>query len=177
MKKAGVLFVIMAMALSAMAQEDAISRFYKKYENNSDFTRINISPKMFSMFADLELNGDKEDQEVMNMIKDLKGLKILSHDNTKNGMALYEEAFKLLPKNEFEELMSIQEKDNQMKFMIREKNGTINELVMLIGGEKEFFLMSIMGNLDLKQLSKLSGKMNIKGLEELEKLDDKKKRN
>ena len=45
---------------------------------------------------------------------------------------------------------------------------------MIAGGNEEFMLLSLFGEIDLKQVSKISKKMNIDGLEQLEKIKDKK---
>jgi len=58
-----------------------------------------------------------------------------------------------------------------MKFMISEKDGIITELVMVVGGKKSFFVMSLYGEIDLAKISKLSKSMNVKGMEYLKNLD------
>jgi len=68
--------------------------------------------------------------------------------------------------------MSIKDGDTDMKFMIKEKGNIISELLMIGGGDREFYIMSIVGDIDLKQISKLSSKMNIDGLQNLDKLKD-----
>ena len=42
---------------------------------------------------------------------------------------------------------------------------------MVLGGEHEFLLLSLVGDIDLKQISKLSKSMDIDGFQNLEKLD------
>jgi hypothetical protein len=48
----------------------------------------------------------------------------------------------------------------------------VNELVLVVGGHKSFFIMSLYGEIDLKSISKLSKSMKVKGIEYLENLDD-----
>ena len=43
----------MLIAMTTQAQ-DAISRFYEKYENDHTFTNVTITSRMFSLFTDLE---------------------------------------------------------------------------------------------------------------------------
>jgi len=47
-------------------------------------------------------------------------------------------------------------------------------LVMIAGGNEEFMVLSLFGEIDLKQVSKISKRMNIEGLENLENVKDKK---
>jgi hypothetical protein len=132
-----------------------------------------MSSKMFSLMANLEVENP-EDQEVVNMISKLKGLKILAKEEARNSRELYKEALGMIPAKEYEELMSVRDKDKDMKFFIKESGGKISELVMVAGGNEEFMLLSLFGEIDLKQVSKISKKMNIDGLENLENIKDKK---
>ncbi|HYG03795.1 MAG TPA: DUF4252 domain-containing protein, partial [Chryseosolibacter sp.] len=83
-------------------------------------------------------------------------------------------AFALVPAKEFEELMSVRDKDKDMKFYIKENAGKISELVMIMGGLEDFMVMSLFGEIDLKQVSRIGKKMNVHGLENLKNLDDQK---
>ncbi len=69
--------------------------------------------------------------------------------------------------------MVIKEKDQDVKFLINEKDGKIIELLLIAGGKDENVLISIKGNINLKNISKLSKSMNINGLEHLEEIDKK----
>lgn len=173
MKKLMVGIVMMAVAVAAQAQGDAISKFFSKYQNDESFSQVNMSSKMFSLMANLEVENP-EDQEVVNMISKLKGLKILAKEEARNSRELYKEALGMIPAKEYEELMSVRDKDKDMKFFIKESGGKISELVMVAGGNEEFMLLTLFGEIDLKQVSKISKKMNIDGLENLENIKDKK---
>jgi CII-binding regulator of phage lambda lysogenization HflD len=60
-----------------------------------------------------------------------------------------------------------------VKFMIDEQGGKISEMLMIVGGNEEFMIMSIFGEIDLKQISRIGSRMNIKGLENLKNMDKK----
>jgi len=171
MKKSLIIIGIIFTSFAAKAQDDAISKFFEKYQDDEDFTQVNITSRMFGLFTDMEVN-DEEDQEVLDAISKISGLKILVKEDTHNGKALYKEAFSKLPKGEFDDLMSIRDGDTDMKFMIKEKGKIISELLMIAGGDEQFFILSIVGDIDLKQISKLSSKMNIDGLKGLENLKE-----
>ena len=156
--------------LGASAQEDAISKFFSKYENDDSFTQINITARMFGLFANFD-TGDQEDQDVIDAISKVKGLKILAKEDVNNGKKLYDEALKMIDSKEYEELMTVRDKDSDMKFLIKEKGGIIEELLMIMGSDDNFFLLSLIGDIDLKQISKLSKSMDIDGFEKLEHID------
>ncbi len=164
------ILTIVALVVAVQANgQDAISRFFEKYNDDDSFTNVSITSRMFSLFTDLEMESE-EDQEVLDAISKLKGLKILAKDGV-NGKSMYKEALGMLPKSEFEELMSVREEDNDMKFMIKESGKVISELVMVMGGDDNFFILTIFGEIDLKQVAKLSKAMDIDGLDNLKNLD------
>ncbi len=162
------------MTMTAAQAQDAISKFFSKYQTDESFTQVNISGKMFSLFTNMEADTP-EDKEVLQAISKLKGLRILRKENTSDARNLYKEAFGLIPMKEFEELMSVRDKDQDMKFYIKESGGKISELVMIMGGIDDFMVMSIFGEIDLKQVARIGKKMDVDGLDKLQKIDDKKK--
>lgn len=175
MKK--LVIVGLAVLFSAQLQaQDAITKFFGKYETDDSYSHVSITSRMFGLFTDLEVEN-KEDQEVLDAISKLEGLKILAKENTSNGKALYAEALGKLPKGEYDELMSIRDEDKDMKFLIKERSGKISELLMVMGGNQEFFILSLFGEIDLKQIAKISSAMDIDGLEGLERLNDRDKKN
>lgn len=166
--------VMMVMSVAAMAQGDAISKFFSKYQNDESFSQVTVSSKMFNLFTNMEVESP-EDKEVLDAISKLKGLRILAKENTRDSRALYKEAMAMIPVKEYEELMTVRDKDKDMKFFIKETSpGKISELVMVAGGNEEFMVLSLFGEIDLKQVSKMGKKMDVDGLQNLDKLKDKK---
>jgi hypothetical protein len=64
-----------------------------------------------------------------------------------------------------------------MKFFTKESGGKISELVMVMGGNEEFMVLTLFGEIDLKDISKIGKSVNIEGLENLEKVKDHDKKN
>lgn len=152
--------------------QDAISKFFTKYQDDESFSQVTISSKMFGLFTEMEATTP-EDKEVLDAISKLKGLRILGKQDARNARDLYKEAFNLIPMKEYEELMSVRDKDKDMKFLIKQnKNGTISELLMVMGGNTDFMVLSLFGEIDLKQVSRIGKKMDVKGLENLERMGD-----
>lgn len=173
MKKLMVGAVMMLMAVGAFAQGDAITKFFAKYQNDETFSQVTVSSKMFGLLTNMEVEKP-EDQEVINAIGKLKGLRVLSKDNTRDGRILYKEALSLMPMKEYEELMSVRDEDKDMKFFIKEMApGKIAELVMVSGGADSFMVLSLFGEIDLKQIGRIGSKMDIDGLENLHNIDKK----
>src|SRR5690242_19047475 len=142
MKKGLICLAVMLLSSTAWAQETALSRFFHKYENDTSFTVITISPRMFNMFSKVQ-TGDAESQEILEVAKKLTGLRILVKENARNGMQLFKEASSQLSR-EYEELMTVRDKEDDLRFLVKEApNGNIRELIKLIGSPGEFFALSL----------------------------------
>lgn len=166
-------FLLLVASLAGQAQNNAISKYFQQYVDQEGFTSIYISPRMFNMFAN---KAEEDGEEMKEVVSRLTGLHMLAAESLPpgEGMRLYNEAAdKLVKPKAYEELMSIREEDEQVRFYVLNSNvpDRINELLMLIGGEDNFFLMSITGNLRLEDISDLSESMDIDGMDNLKKLD------
>jgi len=153
----------------AFGQLDAINQFFEDYRNNSEFTQINISPKMFEMLATMDEESEM-DSETMEMIKSLTGLKILTTELTPR--KYYEEFLARVETSSYEELMTIRDGDSDVKFLIKDSDGgnIVNELLLLVGGDTDFVLMSFAGKIHLDKVAKLAKNININGAEHLDNL-------
>lgn len=174
MKKISIVMALIAVGTAAFAQGTEVTKFFDKYAGDESFTtQATISSKMFSLFTNMEATT-AEDKEVIDAISKLKGLRILGKDKTNGARTYFTEALAVVNKNKYDELMSVRDKDKDMKFYIKENSpGKIGEFVMLIGSNSEFMIISLFGEIDLKQISKIGRKMNVDGLDKLEKMGDK----
>ncbi len=156
--------VAISFSIQTQAQGDAISNFFSNYMEDDDFTSIYVDNKLFSMISKLDLE-DSEDQEAIDMLKDIKGLRILTSEN--RPMELYREAMSKFNTSNYESLMSVKSKGENVRFWIRENNNVIDELLLLVGGKDDFVLLSFLGKIDLNKIQKLSNKIDVKGAEHL----------
>ena len=172
MKKISILLVIMLLpTLNMFAQNDIISTLFSQYAEDENFTKVTVSSKMFQLFTNIE-PGDKDEEEILDAISKLKGLKVLASDSVANPRQLFDNVVKKITSEKYEELMEVKDADEDMKFMIKETKGVISELIMVIGGNRRFVLISLYGEIDLKNISKLSKSLNIKGMEYLQHVND-----
>lgn len=144
------LFALVSM--SAFAQKNAMSTYFSEYQNREDFTQVQLTGKIFEIIASLE-GGDEDMKEAQELFENISGISLVASEETEDGYALYKSAMKKL--KGFELLMNVKEKDADFSIMIDEHNGTIDELVMIGGGESNFVIVDIYGEIDLNQLSKV----------------------
>ena len=175
MKTQKVTFALIAAlccAASLMGQ-DAIDKYFGALSKDPDVTSIVISSKMFKLFANIDAESE-DGKTAVEAMKGLTGIKILTKESSDGAGKIFNIAMKSLG-SEYEMLMSIDEKEENVRFFIREEGDTVRELLMMVGAEKNFFVMSISGNIDLEKLSSLSKSMNVGGMNYLQNLDDKDK--
>jgi len=126
------------------AQNDAISRFFNKYAEDERFTTVFISPKLFQMVAKIAVD-DPEWEQYREVIKDLGGLRILTSDSIPNSMKLYQEIYQRLPTKEYEELLTVRDGEEHVRFMIRQTDEVISELLLLVAAPDDFTMISFLG--------------------------------
>lgn len=154
-----------------LAAQDAIDRYFDQLQEDPNVTSITISSKMFQLFAKLDSESE-EGKSAMEAMRGLKGIRILSKENGDAELnKSFHKALNSLGK-EYETLMSVDDKEEKVRFFIREKEDVVEELLMLVGGSNTFFVMSISGNIDLAKISSLSKSMNVGGMNYLEGLED-----
>jgi hypothetical protein len=171
MKRIAITLIVVLAGLQAYAQNDVISSLFEQYNDNPAFTKVSISNKMFELFTKIDAS-DPDDKAVLDAIGKLKGLKVVAADSVPDSRKVYQDAVSRIQKKNYSELMSVKDGKEDMLFLIREKGPIIEELVMVAGGHKSFMVLSLYGEIDLNSISKLSKSMNIKGMEQLQKLDD-----
>lgn len=174
------LFLLFACAsLTVGAQDDAISKFFNQYVNDDAFTVVYISPKMFDLFTKMDLHemadvkDDPDAKAALEIIQGLKGLRVLTTEAAP--MKYFQEAKTKIPTGEYDLLMTVRDQgDENVEIFTKDSSeGTISELLIMVGGSDEFVLLSIVGDIDLKKISRLGKVMDVKGAEHLEKVGEK----
>jgi len=81
---------------------------------------------------------------------------------------------KVIPTSDYELLLTARDGGENVRFMVKESGDIVKELLMIVGGDSDFALISFIGNIDLKKIGKLAEALDIDNLEYLKNLDDKK---
>lgn len=174
MKKLVIIAFVTLSAAGVMAQGSVVNKYFNELADNEAYTKVSVNSKMFSLFTDLETGSEAED-EFLKAVSKLKGLKIIVADSVPESASMYARALNDVKGAGYEELMSVRDAGENMLFSIKEKGGKIEELLMIAGGGKKFVFLSLYGEIDLKNISKIARAMNVEGLENLGKMNDEKK--
>lgn len=190
-KKAVVLLALMIAPMVSFGQS-----FFNKYESMKGVTSGVISQKMFKMIATIDVNlDDPEAQGYLDMVKKIESIKVLSTGDDNISSSLAADTEKYISSSRLDELMRFKDGNQTVKFYVKEgrDENHVKELLMYISGLKELtkdskieingekrdvetILISIVGDVDLREISKITSKMNIPGGEHLEKAGKGKKK-
>jgi hypothetical protein len=163
MKNLFIAAIALFSVTAVSAQKNAIEKHFSDFEQLDDFTKVNVTSKMFELALHVEGQTDEE-KELIEAISNVEGLSVLAKDNAENSMALYKEAIKR-PGSSFEELMTVDDKEAQVVFMIKESGGVIDELLVIYGTDDEFAIVDIWGEIDLKQVRKMTEAFTTYGMD------------
>lgn len=173
MKTLFVAAVLLILSTATQAQS-IMDNLFEKYSGTEGYTSVYISKYMFDMFRRDDVAKNQDAEELEQVISKLDGIKILVTDDdpaTPAPVSLYNEIMKLIPSSSYKEVMVVKEKDQDIKFFVKEnKDKRVAELLMVIGGPDQSVLLSIIGDIDMKNISKLARTMNVEGMENLNKI-------
>lgn len=181
--------LVIVLALTVAPIMSFSQSLFDKYEDIDGVTSVIINQKMFSMLASFNVStDDPETDDFLNMVKQLKSLKVLTTEDEAISEKLKSDVNKYLKGSKLEELMRIKEGEQTIKFYVREgkDENHVKELLMFVTGLKEItkdsnieingkkreietVLLTLTGDIDLREISKLTGDLNIPGGEHLEK--------
>ncbi len=166
------LLLTLGMAQPVLAQEDAIVRYFREYAESEDFSSVYISGTMLKLLGKSDTRP--EETELRASFNRLAGLRILASDSLPDGMRYYRDFVSTLQRQSYEELMRVQDPEEKVLFLIRHgaDGETIEELLMLVGSTHQFFMLSIIGEIDLDAIARLAEGMEIEGMESLGRIKE-----
>lgn len=169
--KTSILFVIMLIPFLTMAQETPTVKFFEKHSEDSGYTSVYITKNTFDFFA--KISDDEDAKSFTKSVSSLNSIKVLENDgNTDNveNNIFYTELLPSLTK--YSEILKVKEDGQFIRIFTYEINNKITEFVVVIYGSDENVLVILEGDdINIKQLSSMSGTMNISGVDQIDKID------
>jgi len=181
MKKLSLVLIGFMLSLTVKGQS-----IFERFADYDDVSLVSISPKMFKMLGQLSVSlDDPEAQEYIDMVSSIENFKVLISGNDEVTAAMSKWAAEQLSSKDLEELMTIKDADADVAFYV--KNGKsddrVEKLIMYVNGVNpeiikdsplgersvETIILLIEGDIDLKQISKLTDQMSLPGGKQLRK--------
>ncbi|UOE41633.1 DUF4252 domain-containing protein [Chryseobacterium suipulveris] len=150
------------------AQKDKLDQLFTKYQESEGVTSIKITKPMFSMLNKLNID-DAELSQIKPLLAKINGLKILivekpeSVKNAKDSIqkfgmfqSLQNDISSSIKKMNYEELITVNSKDNKIKFLSSDAtNGNLENLLLSINSEGNTLLMMLDGKLSMDDVNRL----------------------
>ncbi len=172
---------ILVIALSLVSLL-GYSQSFEKYENMKEVDAMIMTSKMFKLLAKVDLSStDPEAQQYIKLIENLKEIRMFSSAAPGVRSQMQSDVASYLSKGSLEQLMRVNEDGKNIKFYSKpgRNDNFVSELFMFMDGEKDgkpiSMILSITGDIDLTQLSKLATDLKVPGAEELKKVNKKSK--
>ena len=180
MKKLLIITLVL-MPFLGMSQD-----IFDKYEDDEKVTFVAMQPKMFQMLGKMSISSDDpEAQEFLNLVNSITSFKVITTDDGSISNDISNWVNKRLNGSTYEELMRVRDGDQNVKFYVKEgrDENHVKELLMFVtnlgedikinGKRLETVLLSLTGDIDLRQIGKLTDNMNLPGGDKLGKAGDK----
>ncbi len=173
--------ILIALAIAPMVSW--AQNAFDSFENEKDVTSVVVTKNMFKLLSKMDLNSsDPEAQAYLKMVNDLDNIKIFTTDNPIVAKKMDDAVAKYVSNSKnLGELMRVKDDGKNIKFYSKEgkSENYVSELLMhldgMVDGKPTTIIMSITGNIDLKQISKLTEDLKVPGSEQLKNIDKKKK--
>lgn len=170
MKKILLGFIALCMTGLAFAQKDAVSAVFEKYAGKEGFTTVNISGDMLKLMSQAE-----EQRRDTNFSSTLSEVRILAQekdcDDQSASINLRTELVDKLDKSVYREMMTVKQHDEDVLILVKESNGRIAELLIIVGGTADNALIQVKGDILLSEMADMAGHYPMKGFDQLKMLE------
>jgi len=176
MKKLLLIFALtFSYFIQINAQKDKLDQLFDKYQESEGVTSIKIAKPMFNMLNKLNIN-DSELEQIKPLLSKINGLRILIVEkptaanntgsqnkiNLGNFQSLQSDINNSIKNMKYEELMTVNSKDNKIKFLSSDAtNGILDNLLLNINSEGNTVLMMLDGKISMDDVNKLINETQI----------------
>jgi hypothetical protein len=158
-----VLLLAFILPLTSSAQR-SVNRFIDKYYDKENVTTVELSGFVLKMAAKFV-----DDDEGKQILASISRLQVLAMDGKNHVTKKDLNALKAkVKKDKFEELMTIKTKGTSVDFFIKEENGVIKNILLLVSGKEEFVMLNLRGKLKFDDIQKLD--FDVDGAEHFKKI-------
>lgn len=163
-----------AILLSLSMSAQSINSFFNDLEDRDDIAIVSVNKEMFKMIASMDVQFKEEG--LSDLIKGINSLKIyIQEDNA--DYELFKKVRSMAQGASMAELLSVKDGSERVYMYTDSDEGTdyVKNLLLMVHDDEQNVFIRLDGKVNLKELSKLTDKMGIDGLEHLKKIDQRKK--
>lgn len=167
MKKLLLIFALLFSYFQVNAQKDKLDQLFEKYQETEGVTSIKIAKPMFNMLNKLNI-ADDELAQIKPLLSKINSLKILiiekpQYSKVGEDSKSYLQFQKLqsdiassIKSMKYEELITVNSKDNKIKFLSSDAtNGILDNLLLNISADGNTLLMMLDGKISMDDVNNL----------------------
>jgi metallophosphoesterase superfamily enzyme len=159
MKRFNIILTVMLLAglFTATAQNNSLDKVFLKYKDTEGFESVIINKDLFEMMQSMKMSSDNKMNIFLEGIETIKILTYKPKADKGKRVDLYSEVTSMAEVKDFKELLSVNEEDSKVIFLVKNNDkGRIQEFLMVTTESNESTIIWIKGNIDLSMLSRLS---------------------
>jgi hypothetical protein len=167
MKRILIIALTLVSAGMAFGQKDPYQQVFDKYTGKEGITAVNINGDMLNMFT-------QADSLITSKLTSIQVLAVeKSCDKPQASVNFLNEISGILDKSVYKEMLNVKESDQEVHIYIKEQNGRISDMIIVVSGQKDNALVRIQGDMLLSEMSKMMSQTPMKGFEQLKALENK----
>lgn len=174
MKNFFCVIILVASSIVATAQSRAIREFHDRFRDTGKYFTVHIEGGLLKFLSNVE-SDDQDTRAFLDAIRKIESIDLHAIDRREVNFddKDVEQFRKSVSREKFDEMMKVRDGSSNIDFLIKENNGRISDLLMIVDDVNEFLLLNFSGDIDLAALARLSKDLDIKGAEHLDKIKDK----
>jgi Domain of unknown function (DUF4252) len=126
-----------------------------QHKDDHGFTYAFLSNELFEVATQNKVK-DEDWKGLQHVVKNIGSLRILAGDSLQTGLALYREVKALIPADEYNELLTVRDGNQNVRIWVKSEESMVTDLILLVGSPAEFVLVCFAGNLELGNISDLA---------------------
>ncbi len=154
MKNLMIAFMALLCSVSLFGQS-VIQEQYRHLENHKDATVVFISGNLFGYVSKVLPDNDKESEKIKTICERIESFEFLSVPGLEQARTEYSKGTRML-RNSYEDLITVRDKTNNFSLVIKEEDDVIKELVGIGMSDDNFFVFSLMGSIDMDNISEIT---------------------
>ena len=155
-----------------LSAQNFIERYYQDEQLDDRFTIVHVSAKMFELAGHIEWEAESEEErDIQSILDQIHAFDLVAAEDVSDAQARYNKAVERA-ESSYEMLMRVDDKQGHVSFYIDENNGIVQELVIAGAGDQKFGVISVTGEMNLRELSRLASKIHSKSFETMRLMDE-----
>jgi len=147
------LSLALVLLISLSYGQRSVDALFAKYAGKEGFVTVSISGDLLKLAACI----DDDDREEINSIPaDITEIRVLAKEDGEQGQVnFYDLVIKDLDLSNYEEFMSVKQKDQDVKMLVRSEGLKFKEFLLIAGGEDNA-IVQIRGNMTYREAKRFS---------------------